>query len=262
LQKKLNPCSTLLLALVALSCVTTPRGPGAGSAKEAVYELRDGKILRSAVCPDGEVGMSGFVSHIHRQGEELYYLKGRGPGETPCCAGYRNFASGMSHEAAIPVPLQGKHLRRFLGGKGVIYLLSCQNEYGAAPCTLHRVDINTMKAKQVEGVRDIALFRGKPVLLTGSGGGMKVNNNGVTVPVTVGGEARFGVILEDRFITVTNGTDTEMLDLPLMKNIYAWPASGRFATAEDNNLLVESIDAGPIPGAPPRGRPSKPSAAD
>lgn len=243
----MNPCSALLLALVVLSCATAPLVPGAGGTGKAGYELRDGKILRRAECPDGEVRVDGFVSHIHRNGGELYYLKGRGPGEAPCCAGYRNSASGVSHEEKIPVPLQGTHLRRFLGGKGVIYLLACRDESGSAPCTLHRVDINTMKVKQVEGVRDIALFREKPLLLTGSGGGMKVNNNGVTVPITIGGETRFGDVLGDRFITVTNGTDTEMLDLSLMKNVYAWPASGRFVTAEDHNLLVESIDAGGAP---------------
>lgn len=245
LQKKLNPCSTLLLALVALSCVTPPRGPGAASAKDAVYELRDGKILRSAGCPDGEVHVRGAVTHIYSGDGELYYLMDRGAGDK-LWAGYRNARTGGMAEALLFRSLQGKSVRRFLGSDGVVYLLLCTGDSSNAPCSLQRVELNTMKTERLEGVHDAVIFRGKPVLLTGSGG-MKVNHNGVTVPITIGGDMRFGGVLGDRFITVTNGKDTEMLDLSLMKNIYAWPVSGRFSTADEHNLLVESIDAGGAP---------------
>jgi hypothetical protein len=243
----LNPCNALFLVLATLSCVTPARGPGAEGGKHAGYELREGRIFRSAECPAGEVAVDGSVTHVYGAGDELYYLLGRGAADKLCYAGYRNTRTGVKSEALLFRSLQGKSVRRFLGRDGAVFVLLCAGDSSNAPCVLHRVELNSMKEKRIEEVRDIALFRGKPVLLAGAGGSMKVNSNGVIVPITIGGGARFGPLLGDRFITVSNGTDTEMLDLSAMKNIYAWPASGRFAAAEDHNLLVESIDAGGAP---------------
>lgn len=244
---KLNRSSCLIILAAFLSCVTPPRGPATGDVKPAGYELRDGKIIQRVETSAGEVRVDGSVTHVYGGGDELYYLMGRGAADPLCYAGYRNFRTGVMSEALLFKSLRGKSVRRFLGRDGVVFLLLCAGGSPNAPCVLHRVELNSMKEKRLEGVHDIILAGGKPVLLAGSAGGITVNHNGFTVPITMGGAPRFGRIFDDRFVTVTSGPDSEMVDLAHMKNIYAWSSAEQFMIAGDHNLIVELLDSGGAP---------------
>ncbi|HPA72304.1 MAG TPA: hypothetical protein PKY31_08550 [Spirochaetota bacterium] len=237
---KSDPFKALFAFVLLLSCAVPQERPGAGGAVPG-----DAKVLPVPGKGSADAGEAHGALHVYRHGAELYYLKGCAGGG-PCSAVFRD-SGGASHEVSVDSQLKGKSLRRFLGAGGVIYLLACEGVAPEAPCLLHRLELNSMKENRVEGVRDIILHEGRPVLLERTDSGARINRNGATVPITIGGSPVFRGFFESRFAVVTNGTDSEMVDLALLRSVYAWSAGRAYKTAGDHNLVVEAMDAGGAP---------------
>ncbi len=210
------------------------------------YTLEDGIIRESAPCESRAVYVDGKVTSLHVGREGFYYLKSRGDDLYPCCVGYRKPLEGFSFEAQLPVNIGDDLVKKFMGARGIVFMLTCRRR-GDDPCTLHRVELNTMKASRVERVKDFTVLGESVVLLEHADDGFAVNNNGVVIPVTIAGDLRLENPHDGRLLTVTNGSETEVLDLVLKKNIYAYTKDGSLQRPGEHNLIVEARDAGGRP---------------
>jgi len=242
----LKTFSIVIIIAAVLSCVAPPRRSESRENGPVTCEVRDGKIARIGQCLDGEVPSAGVVRMIYRDGNEIYYLSDGGEEALPRRAGYRDLAGGASHDMDLPSDVALKTVRRLAGAAGAAFVLACPGAVGGG-CGLYRLEFNTGKISVVRGVRDVALFEGKPVVLGEKNGGFEVNLNGITVPLTVRGDPRFGAVSEGRLISITGEGVTEVVDLTLMRSVHAWSDRGELASPGEHNLAIEVLDAGGAP---------------
>lgn len=246
MPERLKTYSFCVLLAAVLSCAAPVMRDGGEGPGTVSWELRDGKIVRLGKCIVGEMGTAGTVRFLPRNGNEMYYLAGVGDEAVPRRAGFRDISGAASYDMELPPDGARKTVRRFAGASGAAYVLLCPGAKGGG-CRLYRAEFNTGKATFIKGVRDFALLESKPVILREKKGGFEIFFNGVSLPLILEGDPRFGEVLEGRLIPVTDGGSTELVDLADMRSIHAWSGGAALAVPGEHNLAIEVLDEGGTP---------------
>jgi hypothetical protein len=241
----LLPIVTFLFLIAVPSSAHHPEGndrcicPG--------YIFSPGSISRGTGSEEKKIEFSGRLLAYFCSGKNIYYLSGnmdeeeeRGNGDG---RSYRLgfFGPGDGEEdkkletEILLQPGRGDPFRIFARGADV-YLL---NDAGI----LYYINLNSMVISRRENISDAALAGMILVLLEGEGD--KLNINGKYLPLTITGRSRIGSVADNRLLFLTNGRETEVVDLAAGESIYQYSSEGAFAVSDEYNLVISAYEEVP-----------------
>ena len=228
-----------------------PRESGEISSREnpaADYSLvlKDGRVLRHFPDSIEEIKISGFVRNIFHHNNTLYYLKNPSSAELNIWhIGYRDLASEASFESELKIELENRAIKRFLAAERIFFILIEEPENG--PSLLYRIDINSMDIAQLSDVTDAALVQGLLILIqkkteNESSSNYYLNVNGDEIPLSLKGSPSFKEIIDGRILFISNGAETEIIDIQNIRNLYLYSAESQYLAPVDCNLIIEASD--------------------
>ncbi len=241
LKAELMKYSVVLLGMMMLSCLAQRRDGSFFEPQCDAYDLKEGKIVRVCKTAHDVVPVSGFVLHLYRNADELYYVSMENSKDVFLKAGFFASVRGISQEVALPKEIQKNKIIRLIGEGGAAFLVAVIGEKEVSK--LYRIDFNSGKISYKNGIVDAALYDGVPVILLKSGKGYAVDRNGIKVPLAIKGNPKFGNLYEGRILTIVSGEKRELVDLGIMKNIHGFGGRDESAEIGEENLYIEVIDA-------------------
>ncbi len=168
-------------------------------------------------------------------GESFYYYKihdGRP------VLGSVDRETGERRLLPLPDELAGRNPVKMMVQQDSLYLLT-----GPAGDLL-KVPLRGGDIVTIENVSDFVLLNGIPAVLRPDGsGGRVVQCNGVTVPVSLQGESRLGEVVAERLIFVSDGDDTEIVDILAGKSVYLFSATREFLEPGEYNFTFDAADS-------------------
>lgn len=208
--------------------------------------LKGGKVLRHNPDSIEEVKISGFVRNIFHHNNILYYLKTPSSTELNIWhIGYRDLESETSFESELKIELENRAIKRFSAAERISIILIEEPENGRS--LLYRIDINSMDISQLSDVFDAALMQGTLILIqkkteNENSSYYYLNVNGKEIPLSLKGSPSFHEIVDNRILFISDGIETEVIDLQNIKSLYLYSTESRYLMPEDFNLIIETSD--------------------
>jgi hypothetical protein len=237
-----NSTSLILLLLVFLLSAL----PIHSTVPDDKFLLREGHIFRVSESTMIDLNISGYVRNLYQAGPEIYYLKTESLSDMKYSAGYKNIDSGFSAEMAVNIDMPGRIIKRFAGSLGAAYLLSSDTS-SLNSGTLYRIDLNAGNSNNLPDVIDFQLSGNTPVILKEENRNIFLNVNGDIINLAISGSPRITEIVGGRIAFISNGEETEIADILVLKNIYGYPPKGKYKRPEGRNLIIEAVDDTNIP---------------
>lgn len=226
-----------------LSCFAQRReGFFSGSECEA-YKVKDGKVVCMYKAVHAVVPLPGFILHLYRNGDELYYVRTEETENVLLKAGLSIPAKRILQEVNLPKEVQNNKIIRWIAAGGAGFLVAIVGEKETS--TLYRIDFNSGKISRKKGIIDVVLHDGAPVVLVKSEKGYAVRRNNFTVPLTFHGKPKFGSLFEGRILVISEGEKKELVDLGIMKNVHGFGGGRGDAEFTENTLYIEVMDVVP-----------------
>ncbi len=207
--------------------------------------LKDGKVLRHEPERITEIIISGYVRNIFHHKNILYYLKTTSSTELKTWyIGYKDLESEISFESELSIELENRTINRFFATEGVSLILIEEPENGKH--LLYRIDLNSMDTSRIEDVFDAVLIQGILILIQKKTEHeyslYNLNINGKIIPLSLKGNLFFKEIVDNRILFISNGIETEIIDLQGIKNLYLYSSESQYLMPEDFNLIIETSD--------------------
>ncbi len=195
--------------------------------------------------PQGEirVPVEPGVLVLHQRRDEVYYLRtvstdaGRG---SRSYAGFYRLTAGSGGEILFKGEVKNAGALRLNGDSGRWFLLAMKED--STDGTLYSVDINSGRCSSVEGVLDFILCGGVPVMIIKGATGLSLNFNGEMMPLLLDGSATIKAGMDERILFVSNGCDTEIIDITAMRSLYLYSSETAYAVPGEYNLIIEAVD--------------------
>ncbi|MFC1670060.1 hypothetical protein ACFL20_06665 [Spirochaetota bacterium] len=184
-------------------------------------------------CTTEALPINFKVKHLFFSDSELYYMGFED--DESLFAGYYNVQSGLKFSDKIPADHDIKKIIKLSGFKGVIYFQTAHNK-------LYRVSLNKINLSVKDNVLDYDLINGKVVYVEIPEQQRYLNFNGNRIPISINGDIRIKDSLDCRMIFVTNGNETEVVDVSVMKNLYQYSRKGKYIIPGKYNVLINLTD--------------------
>ena len=199
---------------------------------QPVHFIRDGRIMELGTREFTRLRIAGRVERIFETGDVLYYLRSDG---ADLFLGYLELSGAGDHyEGKIPESIPAQGIRRFFAAGGAGYILTRDG-------VLSRVGLGDMSVRSRKGVIDAVISGWRLVLLEPSAAGTVLNCNGSRVPVTITGEIFIQSVTEGRIVTLSNGRESEIMDLLAVKSVYQYAPGEVFALPDGFNLAINAV---------------------
>jgi hypothetical protein len=207
--------------------------------------LKDGKVLRHEPDRITEITINGYARNIFHHKNILYYLKTTSSTELKVWSiGYKDLESGFSFESELSIELENRTINRFFATEGVSFMLIEEPENGKH--ILYRIDLNSMDISKIEDLFDGVLIQGILILIQKKTeqeySFYNLNINGKIIPLSLKGNLFFKEIVDNRILFISNGIETEIIDLQNIKNLYLYSFESQYLMPEDFNLIIETSD--------------------
>ncbi len=164
----------------------------------------------------------------------VYYLRVGDGGRQTVVAGRVNAA--LREEMVIPHGKNGASVRRFFVIADAYYILWNTD-------TLFRASVTTGAIDSRKGVFDAFPVHGSLVLAGAENGNVYFECNGSRIPLTIAGAPRITSVTDDRIVFISNGSQTEVIDAPVPRSLYMYPADGSVSTdAHPENVRITARD--------------------
>jgi hypothetical protein len=108
--------------------------------------------------------------------------------------------------------------------------------------SLVRININEMSVSRVEGLLDARLCDSGPAVLMAHRGRLRIDYNGLEIPLGLSGDGRIARVLDGRILFVEAGDDMEIVDAQAGKSIYRYSSQREYLLPDDYNLVIRAID--------------------
>ena len=211
------------------------------------------EIVHKAEDPFLGFKIKGSVGQFYYADNGIYYLKTiEEKDKKNFYLGFaRKTPSEIRFEEKLPFDLKGYRVKKLIAGRGIIYLVGEDENNDSGPGSiLYRININDMGFSMKEDVLDILLHRERPVLLEKGEDGANINVDGAKLPLSIKGDIQIKRLVDDRLLFISNGKDTEVVDIRTIKNLYIYSNKNEYLLPDKYNLLVQAIDLAGPGGAP------------
>jgi hypothetical protein len=206
------------------------------------FNFSPGSVSTGTGSEERKIEIPGKLLAFSCSEKRLYYLVGDyreeensgSPVESSYHLGFFNPGNEeKEREFATKIKLllgQGESVKIFAEGENV-YILN-----GAG--ILYHVNLNSMSVSQREGVSDATLAGMTLVLVEEESG--KLNINGKYLPLTITGKSRIGGVTDNRLVSLTNGNETEVIDVETVESVYQYSSKGSYAVSDEYNLVISA----------------------
>ncbi len=236
---------TFYLALLSVVSLNLPTVL-AGEKLASIYSVDAGKIMIYAGDSVRSVPVGGSIDW-HCQGNDgIYYITVKSESGTGVLyIGYIDFQSGdVSYEKKLPVTSDEYTVKKFMVAEGIAYLLAEPRSSAGTGRVLNRVNLNSMEVDRLPDVLDYHVDGRDLIVLSKSGSGIALIRNEISVPITLMGEGllRISVVMDNRMVFVTNGDETEIVDVRAGRALYHYANNKEFLMPEEYNMLIQAED--------------------
>lgn len=208
--------------------------------------VENGKIIIYSGDTVKSIQVEGTILGHSRSDNGIYYISTKRDGAAKhSLIGYVDFQTGeLKYERALPINLDEFPVKKFTVAGSTAYILAGSGPSPEAMGMLNRIDINSMTNTRLAGVADFHAQDDFLVVLGKQESAMVLTMNDVSVPVTLSGEGalRIQVALDNRMVFVTNGEETDIIDLRSGLNIYRYGRDREMQVPGSYNLLVQAED--------------------
>lgn len=216
------------------------------SAAGYTYLLENGILYRGMALVRDPVPMDGPVLGMNVCENNLYYIRSGGNGiidDATVYAGCIPPDGAPRFEYPLSIDISRYKIVKLEAANGALFILTSPVDGESQPGTLYRVQMNSGNVAEHAGVRDFTLAGIMPVLIQNDDNGIFCAVNGRALPCTVRGKISIRGIIDERILFVSNGTESEVIDIQAMKSLYIYSREAVFATPGDFNITVSAIDS-------------------
>jgi hypothetical protein len=230
---------TFLAAAVLLVAYQT--ATRAAGDPEPLYRVEPGRVIIYTGESAAVVPVAGAIGLHQCADGGIYYIKCGEEG-----ALFIGFIDARMiesrYEKKLPEIPNGSVIKKMRVAGGVAYLLAAQQPPAAG--TLYRININAMETAVVPDVADFELTGTDLFLLKRAGTGAVISLNGTSVPVTLGADGSLSIqqVTDGRLVFVTNGEETEIIDLRAGMNLYRYSGTLECQLPGVYNLSIQAAD--------------------
>ena len=190
----------------------------------------------------GKETQYGDAAASYASGSGFYFLR-KSNGVHSLAA--MNCGSDAIVETVLPAEMQGITVKKMEVHQGTAYFLENGNpeEKGGR---LISVSIDSSKTAIIEGATDFTVLDGVTAIVKWSEGGFSLQGEGAAVPLSLTGKCTIEATAAKRIVVVTDGDESEMVDLLAGKSVYVFAAGKELAEPSEHNLAVKAVD---LPGS-------------
>lgn len=195
---------------------------------ESIIAVPVAGVIEASCAGDG---MIYYVSFFDEKGEASRNLG---------CIDARNGTSRFVRR--IMQDLDKYLVRRLMAAGGVVSLHAVQRETPSLPGIFLQIKTDGMDMSRREEIFDFWATEGETIFLEKKETGTRAAAGGISVPITVTGDLRIERFLDDRLLFVTNGRETEIIDIRAGKSLYQYSAAAGFLEPEGFTLVIQAMD--------------------
>ncbi len=237
---------TILVLLLSSALSLQNYAVHAGEKPAVNYYVEAEKIILYSGDSARSVRVGGVIDrHCGGDGGVYYITVKIESGAGVAYIGFVGYRSGeISYEKKLPVDLNGFMLKKFMASGEIAYLLAESRYETGTGGILNRINLNSMEVSRLTGVLDYLVDGPDPVLLIKSQSGIALTRNEISVPVTLPGEGllRISEVVDGRMVFVTNGDETEIIDIRSGKSLYHYAKDKELMRPDEYNLIIQAED--------------------
>jgi hypothetical protein len=235
------------LILIA-ACLAVSAVPAAAISEEVTlscYKIDPGRVILYIADAVKIIPVAGTIEQIWLGEKDLYYVAIREEEGSPV-AYFGCIDPGsleLPPERKLPLEMKGGRIMRlFVKGDDAYFLCLPKNASEGESGTLYRVSMQGPDVSRTQGVRDVYVSGGDMVTITETGSAPSVAFNGVSIPLTIRGDLRIQSFVDGRLVFVTNGRETEIIDIRAGKDLYQYSSRYEYREPSDYDFMVQVKD--------------------
>ena len=227
-----------------LSAMLLTAVPGAAGSSLPACAVESGKIIIYSGESVRAVPVDGVIEAFYQDNGLIHYVSFREEkGEGYRSLGCVDAGTGeRRYEKRIMPGLNNCAVRRFMAAGVVVFLRAVPKDAPSTAGVLLQIRTDTMETTRRENVIDFWALDGETIVIEKKDGGVCATAGGVSVPVTVAGDLSIDRFLDGRLLFVTNGSETEIIDIRLGKSPYQYSSTAGYVEPAGHTLIVQAVD--------------------